>query len=118
MADSQLRKISLMSLNLIQASAASDIGVAVDKGVVSLGGHVNSYAAKTRSHSRGPSRQGRIRHRGEYRGASSLPKRDVGRSGRQTSSGYFELGRSDPAKCGRWCDRHDLMRHKVFYLHR
>jgi hypothetical protein len=46
MADSQLRKISLMSLNLIQASAASDIGVAVDKGVVSLGGHVNSYAAK------------------------------------------------------------------------
>jgi osmotically-inducible protein OsmY len=46
MTDSQLRKDIIDELEFDPSFSGEHIGVAVDKGVVTLGGHVNSYAEK------------------------------------------------------------------------
>jgi osmotically-inducible protein OsmY len=46
MTDSQLRKDIIEELEFDPTFSGEHIGVAVDKGVVTLGGHVNSYAEK------------------------------------------------------------------------
>ena len=46
MSDSQLRQDIIEELEFDPSFSGEHIGVAVDKGVVTLGGHVNSYAEK------------------------------------------------------------------------
>jgi hyperosmotically inducible protein len=46
MTDAQLRQDIIEELEFDPSFSGEHIGVAVDKGVVTLGGHVNSYAEK------------------------------------------------------------------------
>ena len=78
MTDSQLRQDIIEELEFDPSFSGEHIGVAVDKGIVTLGGHVNSYAEKLAAIAATRRVKGVHCHRREYRGASSLSKRDVG----------------------------------------